>query len=359
MATLSRKLLCGATALAVLAGDAGMALAQQACTQMQVLLSIAPKHRENVMEYIAPRIRERHRVELVAEAIGSANMVERVTAQAANPRITIAQWDVPVGLAACDQGLCAPINLDRAPSTRGLYDWAYSRDGGGNAMVLATNVIGVGIIYNEEELRKRNIAPPTSWADLRRPDLRGRLGITAPQSTWGTAALVMLAKVGGGGEGNINPGFDATKTLLPSVHTVFTWTSELSNLLQLGEMWVAVTGSNMAPALRQQGIPMRYVLPSEGAPVVNGGLSLVKNGPCEEAAYTYMDLYYSDEFQRMRMRDGGTASPSRTAWAGLTAEQRAGMGLTADDFGKLVGLDWSAINRDRPDWILRWQREIR
>ena len=49
-----------------------------ACTQMQVFLSIAPKHREHVMDYIAPRLKQKLGVELVAEAIGSANMVERV-----------------------------------------------------------------------------------------------------------------------------------------------------------------------------------------------------------------------------------------------------------------------------------------
>ena len=59
-----------------------------ACTQMQVFLSIAPKHREHVMDYIAPRLKQKLGVELVAEAIGSANMVERVTAQMPNPRIS-------------------------------------------------------------------------------------------------------------------------------------------------------------------------------------------------------------------------------------------------------------------------------
>jgi putative spermidine/putrescine transport system substrate-binding protein len=98
-----------------------------------------------------------------------------------------------------------------------------------------------------------------------------------------------------------------------NVHTVFTWTSKLSNLMQLGEIWVAVTNSNIAPAMRGQGSPMKFVMPAEGSPSVNGGLSVVKGGPCEAATYEYLDLYYSDELQAMRMREGG-ASPSKTAW---------------------------------------------
>lgn len=45
------------------------AAAQEACTSMQVLLSIAPKHREHVMEIIAPRLKQKLNVELVTEAI--------------------------------------------------------------------------------------------------------------------------------------------------------------------------------------------------------------------------------------------------------------------------------------------------
>lgn len=129
--------------------------------------------------------------------------------------------------------------------------------------------------------------------------------------------------------------------------------------MQLGEVWVAVTSSNIAPALQEQGIPMRFVLPREGSPTVNGGLSFVAGGPCEAAAYEYLNLYYSDEFQVLRMREGGTASPSQTAWTQLTPAEREKMGVTADDFGKLVSFDWNAINEARPGWIQRWQREIR
>ena len=335
------------------------AMAQDACTSMQVLLSIAPKHREHVMEMIAPRLKEKLNVELVTEAIGSATMVERVTAQRANPRITIAQWDAPVGLTACQTGLCKPIDLARAPNAGKLFDWAYTRNAQGQVMVMSTNVLGVGIIYNEREFQRNNMAPPTSWADLNRPDMRGRLAITAPQSSMGTAALVMLARNAGGGETNIEPGFAATKTMMRNVHTVFTWTSELSNLMQLGEVWVAVTSSNIAPALQEQGIPMRFVLPREGSPTVNGGLSFVAGGPCETAAYEYINLYYSDEFQLRRMREGGTASPTQPSWAQLSAAEREKMGVTATDFGRLVNFDWNAINEARPGWIQRWQREIR
>lgn len=357
MKMLSALFVTTAVATILGAGTTSQALAQE-CSEMQVFLSISPNHREDVMDYIAPRLKDAVGVDLIAEAIGSANMVERISAQLPEPRVTVAHWDVAVGIAACDQGLCKPIDLERAPKAKGLYDWAYTTNDSGETNILATNVIGVGLLYNEEEFEKNNIPAPTSWEDLSRSELNGRISITAPASTWGTAALVQWAKMKGGDEANIDAGFERAQSLMDNMHTVHTWSSELSNLMQLGEVWMGTTGSNMASALRAQGLPLRWVMPEEGGPLVGGGVSLVKDAPCEEAAYAYLDLYYSEDFQLQRIKNGGLASPLPTAWEAMPAEQRADMDLAPEDFDKLINFDWREIAKHRADWIERWQREM-
>ena len=106
------------SAAAILVSTSVATLAQEACTSMQVYLAIAPNHREDVMAYIAPKLKEKLNVDLVAEAIGSVMMVDRLTAQGANPRVSIVQWDVPIGIAACDKGGCAPIDVEKAPNLK-------------------------------------------------------------------------------------------------------------------------------------------------------------------------------------------------------------------------------------------------
>jgi putative spermidine/putrescine transport system substrate-binding protein len=342
----------------LLSPAAVQAAGDDSCSQMQVYLAIAPNHREDVMAYIAPRLQKDLGVTLVAEAIGSAAMVDRVTAQASAPRISIVQWDVPIGITACDQGLCDPIDLSKAPNAQHLTDWAYSRDKAGNTTVLTAGAVGVGFLYNADEFAKHKIEPPKSWKDLADAAYAGRLGVTAPQSTMGTAALVELAKLAGGNESNVDAGFAATKQILARQNTVFTWSSEMSNLFQLGDLWIAVNSSNIAPSLRAKGLPIHFIWPTEGAPAVNSGLSLVKNGPCRQAAYEYIDLYFSAEFQAMRMRNGGGISGNPDAWKLMTPEQMAGLDLQPDSMGKLVNLDWRKINENRPAWIEKWQREI-
>ncbi|MBV8912382.1 MAG: extracellular solute-binding protein [Acetobacteraceae bacterium] len=357
--TIGSKLSKLASVIAVTAGLALPAAAQQACTEMQVLLGISPNHREDVMAMIAPKLKSELGVDLVTEAIGSVVMVDRVSAQAAAPRISVVHWDVPIGIAACDRGLCAPIDLARVPNAAKLADWAYARDADGKPVVLTGGVLGVGFLYNTEEFAKHKLAPPKAWKDLARPDLAGRLGLTAPQSTMGTAELVMLAKLNGGSEAKIDPGFAETKKILANQNTVFTWSSEMSNLLQLGDLWIAVNSSNLAPALRDKGLPIQFVWPEEGSPTVNAGVSLVKDGPCQEAAYRYLDLYFSDEFQAARIRHGGGLSARTSAWNLLSKQELADLALGPEDLGRLVNLDWRTINQERPAWLERWQKEIR
>jgi putative spermidine/putrescine transport system substrate-binding protein len=347
----------GILSAGALVSTAATTLAQEACTQMQVYLAIAPNHREDVMSYIAPKLKEKFNVELVTEAIGSVMMVDRLTAQGASPRVSIVQWDVPIGIAACDKGGCAPIDVEKAPNLKKLPGWALSKGPSGKPETLTAGVVGVGILYNEEELKKHNLAVPKSWADLKKPEYAGRLGITAPQSSMGTAALVMLARINGGGEGNIEPGFAATKQITPK-NTIFTWSSEMSNLFQLGDLWIAVNSNNIAPALRAKGLPIKFALPSEGSPTANTGMSLVKGSPCEAAAYEYVNLYFSDDFQAKRM-EAGTLSASKDAWGKISADLKTELGMGPNDLDKFIDLDWRAINAARPGWIERWTREIK
>jgi putative spermidine/putrescine transport system substrate-binding protein len=353
----AERVLAAVAAVAAAAATAVPVSAQDACTQMQVYLAIAPNHRDDVMSYIAPRIKQKFGADLVTEAIGSVMMVDRLTAQGASPRVSIVQWDVPIGIAACERGQCADIDVEKAPNLKKLPDWALSKGASGKPVVLTAGVVGVGILYNEEQLKKHNLPVPKSWSDLKKREYAGRLGITAPQSSMGTAALVMLARINGGGEGNIEPGFQATKEILPK-NTIFTWSTEMTNLFQLGDLWLAVNSSNIAPALRANGLPIRFSLPAEGSPTANTGMTLVKGAPCQAAAYEYINLYFSDEFQAKRMA-AGALSPSKDAWKLVTPELRAELGMGPDDLDKFIDLDWRAINAARPGWIERWTREIR
>jgi putative spermidine/putrescine transport system substrate-binding protein len=130
-------------------------------------------------------------------------------------------------------------------------------------------------------------------------------------------------------------------------------------LMQLGEVWIGITGDNMGPALRSKGFPARWVAPKEGAPTVNGGVSIVANAPYQDVAYDYLNLYYSQEFQLRRMRESGIVSAIKTVWDKLSPKDREGLSMTDKDFDKLIHLDWTKIEKERAAWTERWQKEMK
>lgn len=338
---------------------AGAAQAADSCTEMQVYLNIQPEHREDVVAYIAPRLQKEFGVKLVSEAIGGGEMTQRIVSQGNTPRVSIAHWDAAAAADACSRGLCKPIDMDKAPNTRSIREGLLAAKNGEGYLNLPTNIIGIGLIYDADKLKQNGIDAPSSWSDLSNPKLKDRISFPIPISSYGQAMLVKQATLHGGGVSNIQPGFEAVKKLLPNLNRTYTWTSELSNLIQLGEVWLAVTSSSEAPPLQARGIPVSWVAPAEGAIMLNSGVSLVANGPCEEMAYKYLDLYYSDEFQLLRAKNGGQLTPSKTAWEKLPEDLRSKLGVDPEKAESFDKLDWESVAKHRPDWIKQWQREIR
>jgi len=325
---------------------------------MQVMVGITPLAAEQVRDYIAPKLKEKWGIEVAVEAVGTSTQIEKIIIMKDNPRVTITGWDAPIGIKAAEMGLCAPISRDKVPNFKQLYDWAFTNVGG-ELKVLSANLTGIGIIYNEDEFKKNKFTPPTSWLDLWKKEYAGRVSITSPESMWGVATLVTIARLEGGGEKNIEPGFKKLKTLMPNVHTIHTWSSELVKVMQLNEVWVGTTGSNMAPSMREKGYPAKWAAPKEGSPMVNGGFSIVAKAPYQDVAHDFFDIYFSPEFQLRRVRESGVISPNKMIWDMLSAKERENMPISPSMFDKLTQLDWATIDRDRAAWTERWKKEMK
>jgi putative spermidine/putrescine transport system substrate-binding protein len=324
---------------------------------MSIYAGISPLVREDIMAHIAPKLKEEYGLTLSVEVLGSAPMLQKVVVMRDNPTVTIANWDEPIGIQACEMGLCAPIDVAQAKTLSELNPWALVKVDD-KVRVVATTVVGIGLIYNSDEFARKNLKPPSSWNDLWRPELSKRISVTAPESTWGLGFLVMLARLNGGGESNIDPAFAKLKTLLPHVQTIHSWSSDLAKLMQLGQVWESTTGSNMGPALKAQGFPATWVAPTEGAPMVNGGISIVANAPFQDAAHTFLNIYFGPEFQALRAKNGGLVPAHSGAWKLLTTQEAQALPIGPDDISKLQRLDWVTINQHRAAWVERWHKEI-
>jgi len=125
------------------------------------------------------------------------------------------------------------------------------------------NYVENGLAYRTDKVSQ----PPRSWKDLWEPRFRGQLLLPDLAGGYLYELVVIAAKLHGGSETNLEPGFAALKALAPHVYRWFRSPNEAMSLLQRGEASVASIGSSRAYALKDGGAPVEFVVPTEGAPV--------------------------------------------------------------------------------------------
>lgn len=334
------------------------AIAAPYCKTMEVYLSNNPKHRDDVTAQIAPKLKEKFGTDLVLEQMSSAAMFEKVAAQGSQPRVSLIFPDFPISASSCDT-LCDPFDTKKISTVGSYPESARIYDKNGGLVGISTAVNAVGLVYNEDEFKKRGLALPTSWEDLNRKDLTGRVSINSPVGVYGVAIVAALSQVAKAAPGNYDPAFAWVKKLQPNLHSVHTFTGELGNLMQLKEVWLSSSGTNIIPVLRENGVPAKFVTPKEGGILIQNGVSMVKNAPCQEETYAFLNMYLSDDFQALRAKTAGNITPSTTAWSKISPEVVASLPMDPAEMSKMLNFDWKKLGPDRNAIVERWQREIR
>ena len=116
----------------------------------------------------------------------------------------------------------------------------------------------VGIAYNTSMIK----TPPASWADLWKPEYKGKIGIARTSSNLGLATLAIAAKSFGGSEDALDIGWDRLKALEPKAARS---PAILTQLLEREEIAIAPLWNNNTAAAAEKGLPIGFVMPKPGA----------------------------------------------------------------------------------------------
>ena len=136
---------------------------------------------------------------IVLDPMLSVDQIAKVNAARANPPIDVMLHDPGPALVAIGQDLVDPFPVDKSAYYKDLITEAQEPMGPAPFFQI------VGLTYNPDTVK----TPPTSWADLWKPEFKGKVGITNLNSTLGTGWLVEIARMHGGSEANVDEGFKA------------------------------------------------------------------------------------------------------------------------------------------------------
>ena len=117
-------------------------------------------------------------------------------------------------------------------------------------------------MYNTKVFAEKGWAPPTSWNDLKDTKYAKQLVIPPINNTYGLEALVMLSKMNGGGETNVDSGFKIFKDEInPNVLAYEPSPGKMTELFQSGQAVIAVWGTGRVQSFANTGFPVDFVYP--------------------------------------------------------------------------------------------------
>ena len=271
----------------------------------------------------------------------SAAAFARMRAEASAPQIDMYQFSGGQEVLAAAEKLTAGLG--------NLSNWgdvpAKMKDA--NRQWVTFAIIAEGILYRTDKIT----TPPKSYKDFLNPAYDGHIALPTITNGYGTDFLVMLARTFGGGEKNIDPGFNALAKIAPHA-TIFKAASEVPALFAQGDVWITPYDSTSAKRCKDAGLPVAFASPEEGSPASFCTTCIAAKSKNIDLAREAVNQFISVESQ--------IAIAKAMQWA--PTNQRVKL---PEDLAKqlprpdqLVTLDMKTMTEHRPQWTERWNREI-
>lgn len=245
------------------------------------------------------------------------------------------------------EGLLQPLEPAKIAHWNDLYD--VSKDPGNQWVSLM--FAGTTIAYNTTLVK----TPPTSWADVWKPEYKGKLAIPDISGTSGQQFLIAAARLNGGSLENIAPGFEAIKKLKPNVQMMYTQPDQLIPLFERGDIAIAVWYTDRTGAAASKGVPVAAAYPKEGAIGIVPTVSIPKGSQKKELAEKYISVLLSPE---------GQLCYAQTQFAGPSNKKvklppdLAKLLPYGENVERMYFPDTDVLAKKLPEWAERWGREI-
>src|SRR5579864_956896 len=341
------KPLCLVTAV----GIAALAVAPSVVSAQQKTLYVAGyggSFEKTIREEVIPGFEQETGVKVEYVAGNSTDTLAKLQAQKSNQQIDVAIVDDGPMYQAIQLGFCG--KLDGLPAD--LYDAARFKDD----YAVGIGIVATGLMYNTKIFAEKGWAPPTSWNDLKDPKYQGQLVIPPINNTYGLHALLMLARMNGGSEADVDTGFKIFKDEInPNVLAYEPSPGKMTELFQSGQAVLAVWGTGRVQSFANTGFPVDFVYPREGAVTLLTTACPIAKPNASPLASSFVRKLLEPKIQLVMLKDYGYGPVLKSIVVPPELGKMAPIGERA---AKLYTADWSIINDKREEWTKRWNREV-
>lgn len=335
-----------AVSLAALVVSAAPATAQQ---KTLYVAGYGGSFEKTMREEVISDFEKKHGVKVEYIAGNSTDTLAKLQAQKGNQQIDVAIVDDGPMYQAIELGFCGKVqNL----ATADLYDTARFKDD----RAVAVGFVATGLMYNKKFFEEKGWAAPTSWNDLKDPKYKGLVVIPPINNTYGLYTLLMFAKMNGGGEKNVESGFDIMKKdVNPNVLAYEPSPGKMTELFQSGQAVLAVWGTGRVQSFANTGFPVDFVYPKEGAVSLLASACPIEKPNASPVASEFIKAMLEPKIQLILLKDYGYGPVNKKVEVPAELGKMAPIGERA---ASLYNPDWTSINAKRDEWTKRWNREV-
>src|SRR6267143_1866559 len=184
---------------------------------------------------------------------------------------------------------------------------------------------------------------------------RGKVGLTSTSSNLGLGFLVAAAKMNGGDEANLEPAWQAIRSLQPFV--IAPNPTALAQLFEREEIVIAPLWSTDAAVLASKGLPIKFVKPQPGAIAIVSFLSIIKGSQFTQIAHELLNRVLSVEYQSKAAARPYFFGPTNVKVA-VPPEAADYIPTTLNEIRRLQTVNWPVIVPVRAAIVERWNREF-
>lgn len=264
-----------------------------------------------------------------------------------NPLVSCGFFNVDAITRGDSDEMWESINPQRVPNIANVLPQYLRPDNRG----VGYQMSGIGILYNKNAVK----TPPTSWTALWDPANRGRVVMF----DYNTQMLAIAARLNGGSEHDIDPGFKVWSDNAQNLRALFDSNDALKNALTSGDAWMAPWFSSISHIWITEGSPFGYAVPKEGAigfPLflsIARGTNADQRRVCEDLINTLLEPANAGRYALL------TANIPTEKNAAMLPEQLADPTLNLDLAQNAVVLDYPYIGQMTAEWRKRWDREVK
>ncbi len=336
------------TLAAVLLAALQPGIAGQARVKVSLLVFAGANQEVVPREAAARYMRENPHVEIeITETTNVLMYPKMMAAKQANPNrplINFGVFNVDFSNRGDVDDMWATVTPDRVPNMRLVHPSLRRSDNRG----IGHSISALGLIYNKNLVR----TPPDSWKALWDPQWRGKVGMFDNNFI----PLVLAARLNGGTEENIDPGFRIWAENAKNLRALVTTNDQLKNLIVTGEALFGPFFATIFKFWELEGAPLAFVPPKEGVVAFPIYLQIVKGSSPEQIAVAEAvinDLLSPESnarYARLTFRVPGVEGAS------MPAQEQI---MTPRLLQTAIWLDWRRMGEKASEWRQRWEREVK